>query len=94
LGEACGYSVRFEFALPRAYGSILFCTIGFLLRRLENGLRGVVGDVNSDFILVILRDMVHTYPDLRVVLMSATIDTTLFSEYFNQMSGAWPCISS
>lgn len=27
--------------------------------------------------------MVHTYPDLRVILMSATIDTTLFSKYFN-----------
>lgn len=29
-----------------------------------------------------LRDMVNTYPQLRVVLMSATIDTSLFSEYF------------
>lgn len=27
--------------------------------------------------------MIHTYPDLRVILMSATIDTTLFSRYFN-----------
>lgn len=27
--------------------------------------------------------MVHTYPDLRVILMSATIDTSLFSKYFN-----------
>ena len=26
--------------------------------------------------------MVHTYPDLRIILMSATIDTTLFSSYF------------
>lgn len=32
---------------------------------------------------VVLRDMIHTYPDLRVILMSATIDTTLFSKYFN-----------
>lgn len=39
-------------------------------------------DVNSDFIMVVLRDMVTTYPDLRVILMSATIDTTLFSDYF------------
>ena len=30
------------------------------------------------------RDMVHTYPDLRIIIMSATIDTTLFSDYFNQ----------
>lgn len=32
--------------------------------------------------MVVLRDMVTTYPDLRVILMSATIDTTLFSNYF------------
>jgi len=41
IGESVGYSVRFESVLPRPYGSILFCTIGVLLRRLENGLRGV-----------------------------------------------------
>ena len=37
--------------------------------------------MNSDFLLVLLRDMVHTYPELRVVLRSATIDTSLFSSY-------------
>lgn len=97
LGESVGYSVRFESALPRPYGSIMFCTIGVLLRKLEAGLRGVSHvivdeiherDVNSDFILVVLRDMLHTFPDLRVILMSATIDTTLFSDYF----GNCPCI--
>jgi ATP-dependent RNA helicase A len=91
LGESVGYSVRFESTLPRPYGAILFCTIGVLLRKLEAGLRGVSHvivdeiherDINSDFIMVVLRDMVSTYPDLRVILMSATIDTTLFSEYF------------
>ena len=68
-----------------------FCTVGVLLRKLEAGLRGVSHvivdeiherDVNSDFLLVVLRDMVHTYPDMRIILMSATIDTTLFSNYF------------
>lgn len=91
IGETVGYSVRFETVLPRPFGSILFCTIGVLLRKLESGLRGVSHvivdeiherDVNSDFLLVVLRDMIHTYPDLRVILMSATIDTTLFSSYF------------
>ncbi|XP_053677037.1 dosage compensation regulator isoform X2 [Anopheles nili] len=91
LGVSVGYSVRFDSVLPRPFGSILFCTIGVLLRKLEGGLRGVSHvivdeiherDVNSDFILVVLRDMVHTYPDLRVILMSATIDTTLFTNYF------------
>lgn len=91
LGESVGYSVRFETVIPRPYGSILFCTVGVLLRKLEQGLRGVSHvivdeiherDVNSDFVMVVLRDMIHTFPDLRVILMSATIDTTLFSKYF------------
>ena len=93
LGLAVGYSVRFESVLPRPYGAVLFCTVGVLLRKLEAGLRGVSHvivdeiherDVNSDFLLVVLRDMVHTYPDIRVILMSATIDTTLFSSYFGE----------
>ncbi|KAH8338766.1 hypothetical protein KR074_004162, partial [Drosophila pseudoananassae] len=91
LGDSVGYSVRFESVFPRPYGAILFCTVGVLLRKLEAGLRGVSHiivdeiherDVNSDFLLVILRDMVDTYPDLHVILMSATIDTSLFSKYF------------
>ncbi|GFW90887.1 ATP-dependent RNA helicase A [Trichonephila clavipes] len=91
LGEVTGYSVRFESCLPRPYGSILFCTVGVLLRKLECGLRGVSHvivdeiherDVNSDFIMVVLRDMVRTFPQLRVILMSATIDTSLFQDYF------------
>lgn len=41
LGQSIGYSVRFESVLPRPYGSILFCTVGVLLRKLEGGLRGV-----------------------------------------------------
>lgn len=41
LGSCCGYSVRFESILPRPYGSLLFCTVGVLLRKLESGLRGI-----------------------------------------------------
>lgn len=90
-GVSVGYSVRFESCLPRPYGSILFCTVGVLLRKLEAGLRGISHvvvdeiherDVNTDFLLVVIRDMVFHYPELRVVLMSATIDTSLFSKYF------------
>ena len=93
LGLSTGYSVRFEAVLPRPFGSIMFCTVGVLLRKLEGGLRGVSHvivdeiherDVNTDFLLVVLRDMVHNYPDLRIILMSATIDTSLFSNYFGK----------
>ncbi len=38
--------------------------------------------VQSDFLLVVLRDVVQAYPDVRIILMSATIDTTMFREYF------------
>ncbi|KAI8423074.1 hypothetical protein MSG28_014159 [Choristoneura fumiferana] len=91
LGNSVGYSVRFESILPRPYGSVLFCTIGVLLRKLEGGLRGVSHvlvdevherDADTDFALILLRDMAHTYPDLRIILMSATVDTTLFTNYF------------
>ncbi|XP_054157981.1 ATP-dependent RNA helicase A protein-like [Oppia nitens] len=91
LNASVGYSVRFENSLPRPYGSILFCTIGTLLRKLESGLRGISHviidevherDVNTDFLLVVIRDMVNAFPTLRVILMSATIDTTIFQKYF------------
>ncbi|XP_076321258.1 LOW QUALITY PROTEIN: ATP-dependent RNA helicase A-like [Tachypleus tridentatus] len=91
IGYSCGYSVRFESALPRPYGSILFCTVGVLLRKLEAGLRGISHviideiherDVNTDFIMVVIRDMVQAFPQMRVILMSATIDTSLFQDYF------------
>lgn len=69
LGRSVGYSVRFESQLPRPYGGILFCTVGVLLRKLEAGLRGVSHvivdeiherDINTDFILIVLRDMVSS----------------------------------
>lgn len=36
----------------------------------------------TDFLLVVLRDVVKAYPEIRVILMSATIDTSMFAEYF------------
>jgi ATP-dependent RNA helicase A len=41
LGYSTGYSVRFESVLPRHYASLLFCTVGVLLRKLESGLIGI-----------------------------------------------------
>ncbi|NXA34125.1 DHX9 helicase, partial [Eudromia elegans] len=91
-GQSCGYSVRFESVLPRPHASVMFCTVGVLLRKLEAGIRGISHvivdeiherDINTDFLLVVLRDVVQTYPEIRVILMSATIDTSMFCEYFS-----------
>ncbi|CAG5083323.1 Oidioi.mRNA.OKI2018_I69.PAR.g10347.t1.cds [Oikopleura dioica] len=90
-GQSCGYSVRFESVFPRSHGSIMLCTVGVLLRKLESGLRGVSHvvvdeiherDLNTDFLLVVLRDIYAEFPNVRIILMSATIDTSAFSEYF------------
>uniref|UniRef100_A0A8C5U057 RNA helicase n=1 Tax=Malurus cyaneus samueli TaxID=2593467 RepID=A0A8C5U057_9PASS len=90
-GQSCGYSVRFESVLPRPHASIMFCTVGVLLRKVETGIRGISHvivdeiherDINTDFLLVVLRDVIQAYPEIRVVLMSATIDTSMFCEYF------------
>nr|DBA18011.1 TPA: hypothetical protein GDO54_016309 [Pyxicephalus adspersus] len=91
IGKSCGYSVRFESVLPRPHASVLFCTVGVLLRKLESGIRGISHvivdeiherDINTDFLLVVLRDVIQAFPEIRVILMSATIDTTMFCEYF------------
>ncbi|XP_018116461.1 ATP-dependent RNA helicase A protein-like isoform X2 [Xenopus laevis] len=91
IGKSCGYSVRFESVLPRPHASMLFCTVGVLLRKLEAGIRGISHvivdeiherDINTDFLLVVLRDVIQAFPDVRIILMSATIDTSMFCEYF------------
>lgn len=38
--------------------------------------------MNEDFLLIILRDLLSKRPDLRLILMSATINADLFSKYF------------
>ena len=38
--------------------------------------------MNEDFLLVVLRDLLPRRPDLKIVLMSATLDAELFAGYF------------
>ncbi|VDO47770.1 unnamed protein product, partial [Brugia timori] len=95
LGVSVGYAVRFDSLHPRPYGSLMLVTVGMLLKRLELGLRGISHiivdeiherDINTDFIMIVLRDMVNMYPNLRIILMSATVDTNLFTNYFGDCS--------
>ncbi|XP_071908513.1 DExH-box ATP-dependent RNA helicase DExH1 isoform X1 [Coffea arabica] len=92
LGETVGYQIRLE-ANRSAQTRLLFCTTGVLLRQLVQDpyLRGVshllVDEIhergmNEDFLLIILRDLLPRRPDLRLILMSATINADLFSRYF------------
>lgn len=92
LGETVGYQIRLG-AKRSAQTRLLFCTTGVLLRQLvqDPDLTGVshllVDEIhergmNEDFLLIILHDLLPRRPDLRLILMSATINADLFSKYF------------
>lgn len=51
-------------------------------RLLTPGVKLVFLHLQTDFLIVVLRDVIQAYPEVRVVLMSATIDTSMFREYF------------
>ncbi|KAH0627691.1 hypothetical protein JD844_003797 [Phrynosoma platyrhinos] len=88
-----GYQVRLESKPPARGGALLFCTVGILLRKLQGNprLEGVSHvivdevherDVNTDFLLILLKGIQKQNPNLRLVLMSATGDNQRFSQYF------------
>ncbi|KAK3254708.1 hypothetical protein CYMTET_36081, partial [Cymbomonas tetramitiformis] len=102
LGDVVGYSIRLE-AKKSAATRIHFCTTGILLRRLQSepslpGVSHVIvdevheRDLNSDFLLVILRDLLVARPDIKVVCMSATVNASLFSQYFEQAVPRCPVV--
>ncbi|CAH0598209.1 unnamed protein product [Chrysodeixis includens] len=96
VGESIGYQVRLHSKPPKPPGgSILYCTSGILLRRLQTnpGLEGCSHviideaherDVNTDVILLLLKRALNINPDLKIVIMSATLDTGVFTSYFDQ----------
>lgn len=92
LGESVGFKVRLE-GMKGKNTHLLFCTSGILLRRLLsdrnlNGITHVFVDeihergMNEDFLLIVLKDLLPRRRDLRLILMSATLNAELFSDYF------------
>uniref|UniRef100_A0A8C8RDX7 Putative ATP-dependent RNA helicase DHX57 n=1 Tax=Pelusios castaneus TaxID=367368 RepID=A0A8C8RDX7_9SAUR len=93
VGLTVGYQIRLE-SVKSPGTRLLYCTTGVLLRRLEGdvNLQGIthviVDEVHerteeSDFLLLVLKDIMFQRPDLRIILMSATLNAELFSQYFN-----------
>jgi hypothetical protein len=74
---------------------LTYCTGGVLLRTLMGGdsilatvTHILVDEVHernrfTDFLLIALRDSLAKFRSLRLILMSATIDTLIFTRYFN-----------
>ncbi|XP_046400420.1 ATP-dependent DNA/RNA helicase DHX36-like [Ischnura elegans] len=93
-GGSVGYQIRLEKKMPRNRGSILFCTTGVLLEwmKSDQSLASVSHlildeiherDVHSDFVIAILKGVMPKRPDLKLVLMSATLNADKFSKYYD-----------
>lgn len=87
LGQTCGYQVRYE-GISSANTRILFVTEGVFARMLLDdpdltGTAAVIIDefherhIHTDLALAIMRRLIaSSRPDLKLIIMSATIDTT------------------
>jgi ATP-dependent helicase HrpB len=93
VGQTVGYQVRFEETIgPRT--RLRFVTEGILARRLlsDPSLKGVDAVVldefherhlDGDFALALLKRLQRTRPDLRIVVMSATLDAGPVAQYLD-----------
>ena len=74
----------------RSAGSILYCTTGVVLKWLESdpSLLSVSHlvldevherDLQTDFLIICLKELMEKRKDLKLILMSATLDAEMFS---------------
>lgn len=88
-----GYAIRLE-SRTSPQTRLVYATTGIVMRMLERS--DDLGDIthmvldevhertiDSDFLLIILRKLMVRRPELKVVLMSATVDAQRFSAYLN-----------
>ncbi|KAK9701941.1 DEAD/DEAH box helicase [Popillia japonica] len=89
-----GYQIRLEKELPRTKGCITFCTTGVILKQMESdpSLDGISHlildeiherDIMSDFIISLMKTVITKRKDLKLILMSATLNSDKFSKYYN-----------
>ena len=92
VGCEVGYMVRHDSRPPTADNSVLYCTTGVLVQRLQSDpqlsdFTHVIideiheRDVLADILLVIMKIILTKRKDLKLVLMSATLDAQKFSHY-------------
>lgn len=93
VGQRIGYQVRFDNRSAQPYGGITFCTTGILMNILCSnprlyGFSHVIideaheRDLLSDLSLIVLKDLLLERPELRLIVMSASMDVSLYADYF------------
>jgi ATP-dependent RNA helicase DHX36 len=94
LGVSVGYQIRLEKVAPRKVGCINFCTTGVLMKFMEidpalNDYSHIIIDeihernVQTDICLALIKQIVRYRKNLKIILMSATLNAESFSQYFN-----------
>lgn len=94
FGSTVGYQIRFERNKNKTT-KIIFMTEGLLLRQLSTEAALTQFDVivldevherhlHGDFLLGVAKCLIKARNDLKLVLMSATINVDLFANYFNE----------
>lgn len=94
IGNRIGYHVRFDNKMPRTNGSILYCTTGILLKKLRHdptlkGVSHIIIDeahersLQTDMLLMLFKDMLEHNPHIKLIVMSASINTDVFQQYFS-----------
>ncbi|WKC91180.1 ATP-dependent RNA helicase [Borreliella carolinensis] len=93
VGEEVGYKIRFE-EITSSKTKIKLMTDGVLLQELKKDTLLYEYDViiideaherslNIDFILGLIKDISRKRDDFKIIVSSATINTKIFSKYFN-----------
>jgi len=93
-GNSVGYQIRLEKELPRTPGGILYCTTGIILQRLNTDptlstvSHLILDEIHErgmleDFLITVSKDVLKLRPDLKLILMSATLNADMFSKYYN-----------
>lgn len=104
-GDTVGYHIRLE--QKTSDNTVLtYCTSGVLLRILSadpsaSGITHIILDEvhereqNTDYLLIILREALKQRDDLKIILMSATIEGNreMFEKYFNRFKPCGRCDS-
>jgi ATP-dependent RNA helicase DHX36 len=92
IGGLIGYQVRLDSAVSNDT-QLVFMTPGILLRKMQSSpqlteyTHIIVDEIHErdkyqEFLMIVLRDVLPLRPDLRVILMSATLQTDSLVEYF------------
>lgn len=97
VGDKIGYHISRDFKKVKRT-DILFVTNGMFLNYLTNDPMCLEEyshvlidevherDLDADLILIIIKSVIKKFPNLTLILMSATINSDFFAEYFSKAS--------